>query len=211
VTWRRPPESFQTSHESIVPQSRSPRRAASRAAGDVVENPFDLGGGKVGVEDEAGLGADAFGEAPLPEIVAPRGGAATLPDDGVVDGGSGATVPDHDGFALVGHGESRDGRGSAAGAFDDLEQHRELRLPENLGIVLDPARLRIDLGKFALGGGDGAEFAVEQQRARTGRALVEGEDELLHGDSLPRGADASRTASLSLRPARNARKIGAAR
>ena len=52
----------------------------------LVEDPFELGAGEVGVEDEAG----AFGDHGLMAFGAERGadlgGAAVLPDDGVVQG-----------------------------------------------------------------------------------------------------------------------------
>jgi hypothetical protein len=46
-------------------------------------------------------------------------------------------------------------------------------------VVLDPAGLRVMLGEFALGGADHVGVAVEDDRPRTGGALVEGNDVVL--------------------------------
>ena len=59
-------------------------------AGHVVQDPADLGAGEVGVDDEAGLLADEIGL--VTQGVAEFGGAAVLPDDGVVHGLAGLGV-----------------------------------------------------------------------------------------------------------------------
>ena len=51
----------------------------------LVEEPHELGAGEIGIEDEARLLADRVGEAQGLELLADLGGAAALPDDGVVD------------------------------------------------------------------------------------------------------------------------------
>ena len=80
------------------------RRGA--AAGDVVEDPGDLGAGEIGIEDQAGLGRDLVLVAGALQRVAEVGGAAVLPDDGVVDRLAGAAVPHHRGLALVGDADA---------------------------------------------------------------------------------------------------------
>ena len=50
------------------------------------------------------------------------------------------------------------------------------------GVVLDPARLRKDLPELLLRDRANRARVIEDERARTGRALVEGEDER-HGGS----------------------------
>ena len=68
----------------------------------VVEQPADLRAGEIGVDEEAGALADLGLEAAQAEILADVGGAAALPDDGVVDGAAGRAVPDNGSLALVG-------------------------------------------------------------------------------------------------------------
>ena len=61
--WLSPLVRCQMSQLSTVPKASLPASARARGSGDVVEDPGDLGGGEVGVEDEAcfrlnhGLGA----------------------------------------------------------------------------------------------------------------------------------------------------------
>jgi len=112
------------------------------------------------------------------------GGATALPDDGVMDGLARVAVPDDDGLALVGEGEGRDLAGLTLGARQHVEQHGALGLPENFGIVLDPAGVGIELGKLLLFGGMDLQFPVKQDGPRTGRPLIEGKDELRHKDLM---------------------------
>ena len=104
------------------------------------------------------------------------GGAAILPDDGVVDRLAGGAVPHHDGLALVGDADAgqRPGVELRAGqrAATDLDRCR----PDFLGIVLDPAGLGKDLRQLLLRRGDGLARGVEDDGAGAGGALVDGED-----------------------------------
>jgi hypothetical protein len=60
----------------------------------------------------------------------------------------------------------------------------ELAVPDLVGVVFHPARLRKDLAELALRHGDDAAAAVEDDGARAGRALVQGEQVVLgHGRS----------------------------
>ena len=52
-----------------------------------------------------------------------------------------------------------------------------LRRPDLVGVVLDPARLRENLPKFLLRDRADSAGMIEDERARTGRALIECEDE----------------------------------
>ena len=62
-------------------------------AGHVIQDPLDLGGGKIGIRHQAGILADVFRHAGLlHQLVHQRGGAAALPDDGIVDVMSGNPV-----------------------------------------------------------------------------------------------------------------------
>jgi RecA/RadA recombinase len=52
-------------------------------AGNVIEYPGELGGGKIGVEHQAGALAQRIGDAAFRKPCASRSGAPVLPDDGV--------------------------------------------------------------------------------------------------------------------------------
>ena len=88
---------------------------AGACAGHIVENPRDLGRGEVGIEDQAGLCETVFASAAGFEARAMSGGAAVLPDDGVMDGLAGCALPDDDGFALVGDADGGNIAGARAG------------------------------------------------------------------------------------------------
>ena len=70
-------------------------------AGHVVEDPRDLGAGKVGVDDQARAFPDQVLMAVAFQAIADIRGPAVLPDDGVVDRLAGLAIPDHGGLALV--------------------------------------------------------------------------------------------------------------
>ena len=76
---------------------------------------LDLGAGEVGVEDQAGLLADAAARARRPSAVADRRGAAALPDDGVGDRPAGRALPEDGRLALVGDADRGDVGGRGAG------------------------------------------------------------------------------------------------
>ena len=121
---------------------------AAAGAGDSVEDPGDLGGGEIRVQAEAGAAGDFGVVAVAGELVAEIGGAAVLPDDGVVDRVAGGAVPDEGGFALVGDADGGDagvglGQGGAGGG--------EGGGPEVCRVVLDPAGVGVVLGEFFLG------------------------------------------------------------
>src|SRR3954465_16050929 len=62
-------------------------------AGDVLQDPGELGAGEVGVEHQAGALAEERLATLALQAVAEAGGAAVLPDDGVGDGLAGPAVP----------------------------------------------------------------------------------------------------------------------
>jgi hypothetical protein len=113
------------------------------------------------------------------------GGAAILPDDGIVDRPAGAAVPDHHGFPLIGDADCRDvGRGQAAIA-DRLARGREDGGPDLLRVVLDPARPGVDLGEFLLRRGHRGGRRVEHDGTGGGRSLIDDEDVPRHGVKVP--------------------------
>ena len=74
----------------------------------VVEQPGDLGGREIGVEQQAGLGRDHRLVPGALQRAAHVGGAPVLPDDGAVDRLARAPVPDDAGLALVGDADGGD-------------------------------------------------------------------------------------------------------
>ncbi len=85
----------------------------------MVEDPLHLSTGEVGVNDQAGGGADIVFQAVALQMLADVGGATALPDDGIVNGLTGLFIPDHHGFTLVGNADS----GNLIGADVGFRQH----------------------------------------------------------------------------------------
>ena len=81
---------------------------AFAGAFNVVEDPFYLGAGEVRVNHQAGVVTDVLFQAVTLELFADVGGAAALPDDGVVNRFAGLFFPDDGGFTLVGDADTGD-------------------------------------------------------------------------------------------------------
>ena len=134
-------------------------------AGHVVQQPADLGGGEIGVDDQAGARLDQGCVALLAQLRAQRLAAAVLPHDRVVDRLPGAAVPQHRGLALVGDAQGLDVAGLQPGALQGLARGRELAAPDLHGVMFHPPGPRVDLRQFLLGLGDDAPLRVEDDAA----------------------------------------------
>src|SRR5664279_1025854 len=160
---------------------RAKRELASRGscarARHVVEQPLQLRAGEIGIEDEAGLRSKRRRVAGRAQRVAHRRGAAVLPDDRVRKGTPRRAFPEQRRLALVRDADGRDVAAGDARHRQRLVHGVRLRRPDLRRIVLDPAGLGIDLPELLLGHAGHGPAAVEDERARAGRTLVEGEDE----------------------------------
>ena len=150
----------------MVPTAARPLRRAC-APGHIVEQPA-IGGGEVGIEKGAGQALDHRAW-PSASSLRQIGAAPVLPDDGVRSVAA-RPLPHDRGLALIG---DADGRPSVAAS---LAADGEGRLPDLLRVMLDPAVGRKDLRQLALRHGADMPFAVEDDGARAGRALVDGEN-----------------------------------
>ena len=88
-----PPVSFQTSHESMVPNAKC--SSPSTALG---EQPLELRAREVGIENETGGAAHQIEMAIGLELLTARSSSAVLPDDRLVARHAGSLVPQHDGL-----------------------------------------------------------------------------------------------------------------
>ena len=133
LTCSSPSVSFHTSHESTVPNARSPLRALA-----ALQDPLELGRREVRIGHEAGALADQIAR----QLAAALGGTPVLPDDRAVDWTPRRALPDDGRLALVGDPDRRE-----IGCGDSRLRERVIRrgehaLPDLLRIVLDPAGLR---------------------------------------------------------------------
>src|SRR5690606_8282264 len=137
----------------------------------------------------AHLALEPLGAHPL----ADRRGLARLPDDRAVDRLAAAAIPHDRRLALVRDADRGHVGGGRARLGQRLARRAQLAVPDLRGIVLDPAGLREVLRELVLRDRGDPAVALEEQRARGGRALVEGEQVAAH---------AARSAPLTRRPRR---------
>src|SRR5947209_13927108 len=140
---RKPPEQIAVDRaEGDLP--RTGARAQSR---QIVEQPGDLGGGKIRVDHQPGALCDGFAETLPAPALADFGGPAVLPDNRVMDRRPGRALPQYCRLALVGDADRGD-RSICGGSR--LTAGRHDTPPDLLRVVLDPAGLRMVLGYFDL-------------------------------------------------------------
>ena len=119
-------------------------------AGHVVQDPLELCGREVGVDDQPGLLPDQVGQAAGLQLIAVLACAAALPDNGVVDRLAGVTVPDDGRLALVRDANGGDVLRRRADLVHGRQRHAELGRPNLVGVMLDPAGLGEILGELLL-------------------------------------------------------------
>src|SRR5262249_41260914 len=144
---------------------------------NIVQQPADLAAGEVGVDHQAGLLLDGLEVTLLAEFIAELGGAAILPDDGIVNRPAGAAIPDHGGLALVGNADGSHFLGRLTVTLQPLGGHRALGVPDLFGVVLDVAAGGENLREFLLSDGADRSGMVEKDGPRTRCSLIEREDE----------------------------------
>lgn len=159
------------------PEAELPALGPGARARHLVEQPGELRGTEIGVEEEPGLVPDHGLETRRPQALAVPRRAAVLPDDGLRERPATRPLPEQGRLALVGDPDSRDLAWAHSGPGQHLAGRPELGLPEQLRVVLDPARLRIVLGMLLLGHLQQGRVLVEEQGTGAGRTLVEGESQ----------------------------------
>src|SRR5579862_3409051 len=167
------------------PEGEASRFGARAGAIDMMKQPGDLGAGEIGVEEQPGVGGKERLGAVTPQRFAVRRRAAVLPDDGGVDRLTRGAIPHQGRFALIGDTDGGNGGRGQAGLGQSFAAHRQGRVPNLLGVVLDPTGMRITLGQLALGSGEDFGRAVEQDGARRGRALVDRQNDVRHAPLYP--------------------------
>ena len=148
--------------------------------GHVVQDPLDLCAAEVRVDLQTCNTAYKFRTACPLEFSADIRGAAALPYDGIIHRPPGSFFPHYSGLALI-----RDTYGgnlfrSYSAAGNALRHGSVLARVYLQRVLFHPAGFREDLRYFVLRDGNDVHFFVEQNAARAGRALIEGEDVLFH-------------------------------
>ena len=140
-----------------------------------VQNPLQLGAGKISIHQQAGFLANGLCHAAFAQRYASRFGAPILPDDGFVDRLAGLAVPDHGGFALVGNADGVYLLRADAGFGQHSARGSQLGAPDFQRVVLHPAGLRVILRQLLLRHGHDAALRIEHDAAGAGSALVKSE------------------------------------
>nr|WP_237705443.1 hypothetical protein [Chthoniobacter flavus] len=148
---------------------------------DVVEEPAHFATGKIGIDDEPRVLLDQLGVPGRLEAIAELRRAAILPDDRVVDRLARLAIPNHGRLALIRNSYPRDVRRRQPRLRQRRLRRLELRLPDLIRIVLDPAGLWENLLELLLRNRPYRAVVVEDDGAGTRGALVEGEDGVHRG------------------------------
>ncbi len=136
----------------------------------MVENPGDLGGGEVRVDDKAGLPGD-FGLVRL-ELLASLGCPAVLPNQGRRERSAGGSFPHDCGFPLIGQPDRRDPIRFNPSVEQRAGDLRAYRTDEGIGIVFHPSRLRIGGKDLELTLTDRAKSRVVDDGTSARRSLI---------------------------------------
>ena len=146
----------------------------------ILQNPAQLGAGKIGVDDQTGLAPEFLHQSFFLQLVAIRTGAAALPDDGAAHRLAGFSVPDDGGLPLVGDADG----GNVGGGRPDVRHSPlgdlYLGRPDLVGVMLHPAGLGEILGKFLLGDGTHFPLLVKKNAAVGRGAGIQRHDVFCH-------------------------------
>src|SRR5262249_54127009 len=151
------------------------RRALPRPA-HVAEEPVELRGAEVGIENEPRLAPQQVLGPRSPQGLAVLRGAPILPHDGTVDGPP-AAIPQPGRLALVRDADAGEVVPAGAGTPAGGPQHTQRDAPDLLGIVLHPAGSREVLRELTVCPAADTAATVEHQHRRPGGALVDRDDE----------------------------------
>ena len=127
----------------------------------MLQHPFELCTAEICVNNQTRFFTDHLRSAVALQLFAKLRRAATLPNDRRADRLARLAFPKDGRLALIRDADGRDVCSIHAAFADDLLQHGKLRVPNLVGVVLDPAVLRIILRKFPLRHGGHITETVE--------------------------------------------------
>ena len=131
-------------------EAKLPRGGAAAEAGNLVEQPGELGAGEVRVQHQAGLGPHPVRQAVRSHARAAVGGAPVLPNDGVVQALAGGALPNQGGLPLVGDADGGDVLGRHRRGGNGGPARLQGGAPEHSRGLLHPAVLGEDQVEGAL-------------------------------------------------------------
>ncbi len=160
------------------------RLGAAARAGDVVQQPGQLGGAEVRVDHQPRpLAHGVFVPRGL-QGPARLGGAAVLPDERAVDGAPRGAVPHHDRFSLVGDADPGQRLHLQPRVRDRHAGDAPGHVPDLLGVVLHQAGAGEVLRELAVRPSADLAVPVDDQAGDAGGAFVDRQD---HGRVVVQG------------------------
>jgi len=159
-----------------IDRAECSRRSHLDAA--MANEPLDLARREVRIENETG---DVSYRVELGrQLGAAVGGSSILPDDRACQWPVGGPIPRHDGLALVGDPDRRDGESARSNFVNHLSEGGDDRVPDFLGIVFDPTGFREVLGELSIRGDGRCGVAEESPCPNSGGAGVDGDHYCVH-------------------------------
>ena len=139
----------------------------------IVKNPLELRTAEISVNQKPCLFADFLAETLLFQAVAVLRGSAALPHNCIVNRHSGFLIPDHRCLSLIRNADGLDILISSVNFQKRLLRHAHLRRPDFHRVVLNPARLWVNLRELFLGGAYDSALFIVKNTARACRALIQ--------------------------------------
>ena len=130
----------------------------------MIEQPGDLAGGKIRIEQQSGLAGNFTFVTGTMKRFAKICGASVLPDNGIMNGFPGFAIPNNGGFTLVSDPNAGDIFRRNAGLRHHGTNRCDDSCPDFFRIVLDLAGHRIDLAQLMLGGCEWPQGGVKRDR-----------------------------------------------
>ena len=163
------------------PERQPPGTGAQPADG--VEQPAQLGSGKVGIDDQPGFPPHHLFEPVGFETIAQTGRASVLPNDGAVHRSTAPTIPEYRRLTLI-----RNPYGDKIGRFELRSAQRHLddshaHPPDLFRVVLNPTRLWVVLREFRVAPPTNGPSVVEYDRRRASSTLINGQNITAHSFS----------------------------
>ena len=135
------------------------------ASRDMVKDPLQLCGRKIRVRNQSGLLPDSVSKPILNQLLHDRSCPPALPDDRIVDRFSGIPVPYNRCLALICDTDRRNIFRTCSDPAHGLRRNTDLSRPDLHRILLDPARVRINLLKLTLNERADLSLSVKENAA----------------------------------------------